>query len=231
MRCTVRSGFETNSSSMHSIVLTNIDGNSNKGNLYAWNNNVVSVWNHDIAFERSPFQILSTMKDKIYFAIASFADDDDKIEEICEITKEIFGHELKFPMEDIEEYRRADDNSWVSRYDVEWVTDPEDNTKEIAIYKPDPSVELKYREYQRIDGYIDHQSAGLLQNFLEKYNVSLRDFITKAKYIVVIDGDEYCEFENILKSGIVDLSKIENQYPYNESFDSMKWREEHEDDN
>ena len=230
MRCTVRSGFETNSSSMHSIVLTNIDGDSNKGNLYAWNNNVVSVWNHDIAFERSPFQILSTMKDKIYFAIASFADDDDKIEEICEITKEIFGYELKFPMEDIEEYRRADDNSWVSRYDVEWVTDPEDNTKEIAIYKPDPSVELKYREYQRIDGYIDHQSAGLLQNFLKKYNVSLRDFITKAKYIVVIDGDEYCEFENILKSGIVDLSKIKSQYPYNESFDTMKWREEHESD-
>ena len=30
MRYTIRSSFETNSSSMHSIVLTNIDGNSNK---------------------------------------------------------------------------------------------------------------------------------------------------------------------------------------------------------
>ena len=231
MRCTIRPSFETNSSSMHSIVLTNLDGDSNKGNLFTWNDGKAHIWNRDITFERSPFQLLSTMEDKLYFAIASFADDEEKIEEIREITREIFRCELKFPMEDVEEYRRADDHSWVSGYDVEWVTDPEDNTKEVLVYKPDPSVELEYKEYQRIDGYIDHQSAGLLQNFLRKHNVSLRDFITKAKYIVVIDGDEYCEFENILKSGIVDLSKIKSQYPYNESFDTMKWREEHEDDN
>lgn len=231
MRCTIRPSFETNSSSMHSIILTNIDGNSNKGELYAWNDGYAHIWDNDITFERSPFQLLSTMKDKIFFAIASFADDEEKIEEIREITREIFGCELKFPMEDVEEYRRADDHSWVSGYDVEWVTDPEDNTKEVLVYKPDHSVELEYREYQRINGYIDHQSVGLLQNFIKKHDVSLRDFITKAKYIVVIDGDEHCEFENILKSGIVDLSKIKSQYPHNESFNTMKWREEHEDDN
>lgn len=231
MRCTIRPSFETNSSSMHSIVLTNLDGDSDKGNLFTWNDGKAHIWNSDITFERSPFHLLSTMKDKLYFAIASFTDDNEKIEEIREITREIFGCELKFPMEDVEEYRRADNHSWVSGYDVEWVTDPEDNTKEVLVYKPDPSVELEYKEYQRIDGYIDHQSAGLLQSFLKKHNVSLRDFITKAKYIVVIDGDEYYEFVNILKSGIVDLSKIKSQYPYNEPFDMMKWREKHEDDN
>jgi len=230
MRCTIRPSFETNSSSMHSIVLTNLGGDSDKGNLFTWNDGKAHIWNRDITFGRSPFHLLSTIEDKLYFAIASFTDDNEKIEEIREITREIFGCELKFPMEDVEEYRRADDHSWVSGYDVEWVTDPEDNTKEVLVYKPDPSVELEYKEYQRIDGYIDHQSVGLLQNFLKKHNVSLRDFITKAKYIVVIDGDEYCEFENILKSGIVDLSKIKSQYPYNESFDTMKWREEHESD-
>lgn len=212
MRYTIRGSFETNSSSMHSIVLTNIDGDSNKGNLYPWNDGYAHIWDNDISFGRSPFQLLSTMRDKIFFAIASFANDDEKIKEIREITREIFGCELKLPMAKIEEYRRADDHSWVSTYDIEWIDDPEDNTKEIAIYEPDPSVELEYREYEEIDGYIDHQSIGLLKNFLGNNNVSLRDFITKARYLVVIDGDEYFEFDNILNSGIVDLSKIDQRY-------------------
>lgn len=232
MKRTIRQGcFETNSSSMHSIVLTNIPGESKKGEIYIWKgNHEFNVWDRDICFERSPFQILSTMICKIYFAIASYVDDDEKIEEIRDIVREIFGCEMKLPMRTVEEYRRADDHSRVYYGEYEWKEDIEDPTKEVVIYKPDPSVELEYREYQVIDGYIDHQSAGLLQHFLEKNNISLRDFITKAKYIVVIDGDEYCEFDKILESGIVDLSKIIERFPKDSSFDWVKWKEEHPDE-
>jgi hypothetical protein len=46
-------------------------------------------------------------------------------------------------------------------------------------------------------GYVDHQSEGLLQKFLSEENVTLEDFIFIPKYIVVIDGDEYCIFNDM----------------------------------
>ena len=48
-------------------------------------------------------------------------------------------------------------------------------------------------------GYIDHQSAGLLQRFLETKNISLYDFIFNDRYVVIIDGDEYNIFDTIRK--------------------------------
>ena len=212
MRYTVRHGcFETNSSSMHSIVLTNIEKESDKGEWYIHNGRT-KIWSYDLSFGRSPFRLLTTMKDKICFAIASFSDDDEKIEEIREIAREIFGCELDIQTEKIEEYRRKDNKEYISSWDVEWIDDPNDHTKEIAIYKPDPSLEIEYTESEVIYSHIDHQSFGLLGGFLSKNNISLRDFITKAKYMVAIDGDEYCELENIMKSGIVDQTKIVEVY-------------------
>ena len=41
-------------------------------------------------------------------------------------------------------------------------------------------------------GYIDHQSTGLLQHFLETHKLSVEDFLVHKKYIVIIDGDEHC---------------------------------------
>lgn len=59
-------------------------------------------------------------------------------------------------------------------------------------------------------GDIDHQSVGLLQRFLEKYDVSLEDFLTRREYFVVIDGDEYCVFDKMTDMGIV--ANIEDRY-------------------
>ena len=45
-------------------------------------------------------------------------------------------------------------------------------------------------------GSIETDST-LLERFLKKENISLEEFLTNRKYIIVIDGDEYCVFETL----------------------------------
>ena len=72
-------------------------------------------------------------------------------------------------------------------------------------------IKVAYEEYdgEKYYGEIDHQSYGLLQHFLNKNNISLEEFLFNPKYIVIIDGDEYCEFKTLCNSGIIDKNKIE----------------------
>lgn len=59
-------------------------------------------------------------------------------------------------------------------------------------------------------GGIDHQSFGLLDSLLKR-GVSLKDFLSRKEYIVVIDGDEYCDFEKYIASGVIDKNIIREQ--------------------
>lgn len=52
-------------------------------------------------------------------------------------------------------------------------------------------------------GYIDHQSLGVLSSFLKNHGVSIRDFLLDKKYVVWIDGDEYCIKEKLFESGLI----------------------------
>ena len=47
-----------------------------------------------------------------------------------------------------------------------------------------------------------------IEGWLKKYNVSLEEFLTNKRYIVVVDGDEYAIYDHIKKSGLFDTSKI-----------------------
>ena len=47
-----------------------------------------------------------------------------------------------------------------------------------------------------------------IDGWLKKYNVSLEEFLTNKRYIVVVDGDEYNCWLHIKDSGLVDTSKI-----------------------
>ena len=76
-------------------------------------------------------------------------------------------------------------------------------------------------------GSIDHQSVGLFQRFLEKYNITLEDYLIRKDIIVIIDGDEYYLFDTMVNAGIVDKDAIEVKYPKNEPYDSELFKEEH----
>lgn len=47
-----------------------------------------------------------------------------------------------------------------------------------------------------------------IEGWLKYYNISLEEFLTNKRYIVVVDGDEYCVWSNIKNSGLVNVKKI-----------------------
>ena len=62
-----------------------------------------------------------------------------------------------------------------------------------------------------------------IEGWLKYYNVSLEEFLTNKRYIVVVDGDEYCVWSNIKDSGLVDVKKIiHDSYTEEE-----EWREQY----
>ncbi len=63
-----------------------------------------------------------------------------------------------------------------------------------------------------------------IEGWLKYYNVSLEEFLTNKRYIVVVDGDEYAIYDHIKKSGLFDTSKIIHD-SYEES--EAEWREQY----
>lgn len=79
-------------------------------------------------------------------------------------------------------------------------------------------IEIIYhREEDRMDEYyrygcVDHQSAGLLNNFLFSRDISLEDFIFNDRFIVVIDGDEYGILDTFSQKGLLNNDALEGVY-------------------
>ena len=170
MKIKVRKGvFETNSSSMHSLVVMKEQGYYTEEELREdlcihgsgeWD----LSWDDDLYFGRSPFRALSTFESKTRYAIASTCNDEEDFDEI----KKIF---MKY-IPECKEIRLPDDN---------------------------------YCRYGSVD-------ENILSSFLEENQISLEEFLTNKKYVVIVDGDEYCIWDSFKKSGLVDLNQIEKEY-------------------
>ena len=170
--------FETNSSSSHSLIITDFGGKYTpeemmKG-IYLWEDKETRMYESNLEFYRSPFSLLATFESKSRYAIASSQGHlADEVEKIWHKYIPNFNG-FKFDME-TEEYD-YDKKEWV---DLE---------------EPKPIY----------GGTDDYQIEG----WLKSYNVSLEDFLTMRRYMVVCDGDEYREWYHILDSGLVDKSHI-----------------------
>ena len=230
--------FETNSSSMHSIVVTNEPGTYNNKELmngiYIWNNGKFDIWNEDmLCFGRSPFQILSTFEDKFYYAIASLCggytseDEADANFEMLEAIAKKYIPEIKTI--EIPERRTpifTRDDGTEANSNAVWLEDDDEfyehvNGTKIHVTRSD------YDEVEPDYGYIDHASAGLLQGFLRKNHLSIEDFLTHKKYYVIIDGDEYCAWSKLKTSGILNKAIIVAEYPEeDEPYEYEKYKEE-----
>ena len=166
-----------------------------------------------ITFERWPFRILSTMFEKIRYAIASYGDEEHfkKINNICE---KLTGHVLKTPTKQEEVYfyttglEKDKDGYWniPDNHIITWRDKHYDREKD-EYYRIDVDGNRIYDIEWYMDdvpfyGYVDHQSMGLLQRFLEKHKLSLEDFLKDPKYIVIIDGDEYCAWQKMFDAGV-----------------------------
>jgi len=163
MKLTIRKGmFETNSSSMHSIIITKNNDSYDEKELKVYYGGTLHFSDDDLEFSRYPFQFLNTWRSKVAYAIASYCQEYNKDNE-----------EAKEFISKLE----AIIKKHVKNFDHIELPDPEDTWYPF--------------------GYVDHQSEGLLQKFLSEENVTLEDFIFTPKYIVIIDGDEYCIFNDM----------------------------------
>ena len=180
MKRQIRSSvFETNSSSMHSLVVKKEDGyyadNELRRHLWLDKDGVWDIWHSDdITFGRYPFDCLCTFEAKVRYAIASLCswriDNEKRFKEIETLVKEIIPEctGIKLP----------------KMYD--WETD---------------NKTISY-------GSVDED---ILSPFLEKENVSLNEFLTNKKYVVIVDGDEYCIWDSLKNSGLVNVNEIEKE--------------------
>ena len=70
-----------------------------------------------------------------------------------------------------------------------------------------------YEKEKVVYGDVDED---ILSGFLEKNNIELKDFLLNKKYVVIVDGDEYCIYNGLKKSGIINKNNIEKEYPERE---------------
>lgn len=190
--------FETNSSSSHSLIITDFDGKYTseemmKG-IYLWDGNKDRMYESNLEFYRSPFSLLATFESKSRYAIAS--SDGRLADEIEKIWHKYIPNfnGFKFDMK-TEEYD-YDKKEWVD------------------LDEPKPI-------YGGTDDYE-------IEGWLKSYNVSLEDFLTMRRYMVVCDGDETREWYHILDSGLVDKSHIIHD---SEKEVAEAWKRKYEEEN
>lgn len=190
--------FETNSSSSHSLIITDFDGKYTpeemmKG-IYLWDGNKDRMYESHLEFYRSPFSLLATFESKSRYAIASsngrLADEVEKI--WYKYIPNFNGFEFDMKTEEYD----YDKKDWVD------------------LDEPKPIY----------GGTDDYQIEG----WLKSYNVSLEDFLTMRRYMVVCDGDEYREWYHILDSGLVDKSHIVHD---SEKEAAEEWKRKYEEEN
>ena len=190
--------FETNSSSSHSLIITDFDGKYTpeemmKG-IYLWGGKETRMYESNLEFYRSPFSLLATFESKSRYAIASSQGHlADEVEKIWHKYIPNFNG-FKFDMK-TEEYD-YDKKEWVD------------------LDEPKPIY----------GGTDDYQIEG----WLKSYNVSLEDFLTMRRYMVVCDGDETQEWYHILDSGLVDKSHIIHD---SEKEVAEAWKRKYEEEN
>ncbi len=232
--------FETNSSSQHSIIITKNDEHidsskivySNSDNypsdtVYIDRNGKLSLYIEN-GYGREPFQILTTFKDKLQYAMCEYLGyyygDEPEFTStynmFVDIVKDIIPgfKDFNIHKRDLDMYLDDDGDPilWSKlRYTH---TDHDDGKKEHYQYK-DSEGNLKdailsenmIYEVPKI-GCIDHQSSGLLKNFIKDQNIDLAEFLTNKKYAIVITGDEYDDWPLLKASGIIDMSFIVEEY-------------------
>lgn len=102
-----------------------------------------------------------------------------------------------------QKYGKTEDefNEWLEQKEKDWGIDA------ITYWEGDNG----YFHFDRPDtGCVDED---MLSGFLQKENISLEEYLTNKKYVVIQDGDEYCYWGDIKNAGLIDMEAIDHEYP------------------
>lgn len=183
MKQIIRYGtFETNSSSMHSLVVVKdpkpYDYDDTSFDLGVWGNEFYLFWHNEGNYGRSPFQVLRTPMDKLRYYVAYYIGNCKKNNLIRKV-KNFIHKQTNIDINKIN----------IKSYNELW----EDEKDE-------------YKGY----GYASLNDTGEdVFVYIEKNNISMEEFVLNPKYIVIVDGDEYQEFRKLFESNILDANDFE----------------------
>ena len=234
MKIQIRSNvFETNSSSMHSLVVTKTNEKYSDNEIMSgiWlttdydtkeKNCVWNIHDDELEFGRYPFRILGSFKDKWLYACASLVEqyNDGTYLELVRIAKKYIPglKTIKLPLT-IHSFPNKDSSNFTSN-----------NTYSMSYGKTESElIEFLSHEQERLgcsigyylssDGskwiykipYIGYVDDNVLTKFLKMENITLEEFLINKKYIVIQDGDEYCDFVKAKKTGLINLDFIDRE--------------------
>lgn len=235
MKRQIRRGvFETNSSSMHSLVVMKKSGKYTPeeimDGIYLLDDKETGekgcIWSLSefrMEFGRSPFKILGTFADKWLYACASLVEDymDDTYKELLRIALKYVPNLKKIKMDMCtescpdKEHQKDDYFSAYAKTEeelVEYLTQKEKKYGIELNYWKVPNND--WWEYDAIcTGMVDED---ILSSFLETENITLEDFLTNRKYIVIQDGDEYCIYYDAKRFGLIHIEAIDHEFPNRE---------------
>lgn len=185
------------------------------------------VWkirDDDLEFGRSPFRALGNFHDKWLYACASLVKEYkdgmyNQLEQIALnyvqglkkiilplITESIVDKEdKKFKNNEYyQEYGKTEDEL------VEYLMQKEkDWNMEISYYKSNGYFCFD----EPYTGYVDEN---ILSGFLQKENITIEEFLLNKRYVVIQDGDEYCYWQDIKDTGLINMDMIDHEYPERE---------------
>ena len=233
MKRRIRQGvFETNSSSQHSLCIMKRDDvytqEEFSDGMYLWKDSetgedhcVWEPWERDLEFGRYPFRILSSFSEKWLYACASLVHEynDAKFKELESIAVKYVDGLKKIVLPKISDTIPAkdDDDSKEDDYFQKYGKTEDELAEYLTQKEKEWNMEIDYWKtssgYWRFEipytGYVDED---ILSGFLEKEGITLEEYLINKKYIVIVDGDEYCYWGDAKKSGLINLDAIDHEY-------------------
>lgn len=197
----------------------------------------IDPWENE--FGRSPFTVLSSFRDKLAYAVAEYCGNnytaesylkaEDTFDEVFKplLINLIGCDEVEYEKEHCATFAiysdvggdYIDEVEEVDYQDLVLAGVDDDISKDDKIFGVYKNVAENGRPIEEAYfdvpdyGSIDHQSKGLLTGFLKSNNLSLEDYLTRKDIVVIITGDEYSTFSNMILCGLIDVNNIVTQYP------------------
>lgn len=232
MKRQIRRGvFETNSSSMHSLTVMKRDAKYTPEEILkdihlrddkdtGEKNCVWNIWyDTDLDFGRSPFRALATFKEKWLYACASLVHEynDDVYKELVEIALKYVPNLKKIKLPTTERSFVKVDDCEDNKYHDDYYKTEEELIEYLEQKGTEWDMEIEYYEHcgcwyynALYTGYVDDN---ILSGFLESEGITVEEFITNKKYVVIQDGDEYCYWIDMKKAGLINMDAIDHEYP------------------
>ena len=237
MKRQIRRGvFETNSSSQHSLCIMKKDEHYTPDEIiedfYLFDDKETGeedcewqIWDSgDLNFGRSPFRVLGNFHDKWLYAYASLVNEynDENYKKLEALALKYVPGLKKIVIPMISDsvanknHPENKDNEYAQKYgmtedELNEYIDKRESELGIDVIEYWESRDGSDFYYRRPDtGYVDED---ILSGFLEKENISLEEYLTNKKYVVIQDGDEYGYFGDMKRAGLVNIAAIDHEYP------------------